>query len=60
VATYAKLEEYLQAFAGGHLNLLILVGEAGIAKSRTVRAALGNSACWIEGNATQGNRVKTV
>ena len=32
--------------------LLILVGEAGIAKSRTVRAALGNSACWIEGNAT--------
>jgi hypothetical protein len=52
VATYARLQEYLHAFAQGHLNLLILVGEAGIAKSRTVRAVLGGSACWIEGNAT--------
>ena len=52
VATYARLHEYLRAFAEGHLNLLILVGEAGIAKSRTVRAVLGGSACWIEGNAT--------
>ena len=52
VATYQKLEEYLHAFAGGHLNLLILVGEAGIAKSRTVRAVLGGATCWIEGNAT--------
>jgi len=52
VVTYARLQEYLRAFAGGHLNLLILVGEAGIAKSRTVRAVLGDSACWIEGNAT--------
>jgi hypothetical protein len=51
VATYAKLEEYVRAFASGHLNLLILVGEGGIAKTRTVRAVLG-SACWIEGNAT--------
>ena len=38
VATYARLHEYLRAFAEGHLNLLILVGEAGIAKSRTVVA----------------------
>jgi hypothetical protein len=52
VATYPKLEEYLRAFASGHFNLLILVGEAGIAKTRTVRAVLGGSACWIEGNAT--------
>src|ERR1700704_3780851 len=52
VATYLKLEEYLRAFAQGHLNLLILVGEAGIAKTRTVRGVLGSSACWIEGNAT--------
>ena len=52
VATYARLQEYLRAFAEGHLNLLILVGAAGIAKSRTVRAVLGGSACWIEGNAT--------
>jgi hypothetical protein len=26
--------------------------QAGIAKTRTVRAALGTAACWIEGNAT--------
>jgi hypothetical protein len=52
VSTYPKLQEYLRAFAGGHLNLLILVGEAGIAKTRTVRGVLGGSACWIEGNAT--------
>src|SRR5207244_7932126 len=51
-STHARLQEYLRAFAEGHLNLLILVGEAGIAKTRTVRAVLGNAACWIEGNAT--------
>lgn len=52
VTTYAKLESYVSAFAQGHLNLVILVGAAGLAKSRTVRAALGNHVCWIEGNAT--------
>jgi hypothetical protein len=52
LATYARLDEYLLAFAQGHLNLLILVGQAGIAKSRSVREALGPGACWIEGNAT--------
>jgi hypothetical protein len=50
--TYRKLEEYLQAFARGHLNLVILVGHAGLAKSRTVRQVLGEPVCWIEGNAT--------
>jgi hypothetical protein len=34
------------------LNLLILVGERGLAKSRSLRAALGGDVCWIEGNAT--------
>jgi hypothetical protein len=52
VTTYAKLHEYLTAFAQGHLNLVILVGPAGLAKSRTVRSLLGNRASWIEGNAT--------
>lgn len=52
LATYAKLHQYLRAFAHGHINLLILIGPAGIAKSRTVREVLGNSACWIQGNAT--------
>jgi hypothetical protein len=52
LATYAKLQEYLSAIAKGHLNLVILVGQAGLAKSRTVRAFLCNRATWIERNAT--------
>ena len=52
VTTYRRLEEYLAAFAGGHLNLLILVGAGGLAKSRSVRAVLDGKGCWIEGNAT--------
>jgi hypothetical protein len=31
---------------------MILVGTGGLAKSRSVRAVLGEKACWIEGNAT--------
>jgi hypothetical protein len=52
LATYERLHAYLRAFARGHLNLLILVGSPGVAKSRSVREALGPGACWIEGNAT--------
>jgi hypothetical protein len=52
LTTYARLGEYLQAFAEGHFHLLILVGAGGLAKSRLVRAVLGEQACWIEGNAT--------
>jgi hypothetical protein len=52
VTSYARLEEYLGAFARGHFHLLILVGHGGLAKSRMVRAALDGKACWIEGNAT--------
>jgi hypothetical protein len=52
VATYARLEGYLRAFAQGHFHLLILVGSGGLAKSRSVRAALDGQGCWIEGNAT--------
>ena len=40
LSTYDRLEAYLGAFAGGHFNLLILVGAGGLAKSRSVRAAL--------------------
>jgi hypothetical protein len=50
--TYERLEAYLRAFADGHFHLLILVGAGGLAKSRSVRAALGGQGCWIEGNAT--------
>ena len=55
VTTYAKLRSYLRAFADGHLGLVILVGERGLAKSRTVRSLLSElrrDSCWIEGNAT--------
>ena len=55
ITTYEKLRSYLEAFAGGHLGLVILVGERGLAKSKTVRSLLlkvGERSCWIEGNAT--------
>jgi hypothetical protein len=52
LSTYDRLEAYLHAFAQGHLNLLILVGSGGLAKSRSVREALRGDGCWIEGNAT--------
>jgi hypothetical protein len=49
---YSELEDYVAAFAAGHINLVILVGPPGLAKSRTVRGVLGTEARWIEGNAT--------
>ena len=50
--TYAELRKYTQAFAQGHLNLLILCGPPGVGKSRSLRAAVGNNVCWIDGNAS--------
>ena len=52
VTTYEELHRFVTAFAEGHLNLLILIGKAGLAKSQSVRRAVGEGACWIEGNAT--------
>jgi hypothetical protein len=52
IHTYRQLEAYISAFASEHINLLILVGAPGLAKTRTVRRVLGKQACWIEGNAT--------
>jgi hypothetical protein len=52
LTTYERLAEYLRAFAEGHFHLMILVGAGGLAKSRSVRAVLGDKGCWIEGNAT--------
>ena len=57
LTTYERLGEYLSAFAKGHFHLMILVGAGGLAKSRSVRAVLGDGkACWIEGNATPFGR----
>lgn len=52
VTTYQRLRRFIEAFREGHLNLLILVGGPGLAKSRTVRQVLDGRGCWIEGNAT--------
>src|SRR5438309_5878323 len=52
VPTYAELEQYVRAFAAGHLNLLMIFGPTGVGKSRCVRQALGNQVCWISGQAT--------
>lgn len=49
---YTKLEEYATKFAAGFFNLLILIGDAGIAKSQTFRQAVGNQALWVEGSAS--------
>src|SRR5713101_4539490 len=52
VPTFAALEQYVQAFAAGHLNLLMIFGHPGAGKSRCVRQALGSQVCWISGQAT--------
>lgn len=53
VETYKQLAEYIQAFAEGHLNLLLVIGRAGLQKTRMIREALGQrSVCWLEGNGT--------
>jgi hypothetical protein len=50
--TYELLDEHIQAFVRGRIQRLILIGDDGVAKSRSVRAALGGKGCWIEGKVT--------
>ncbi len=52
LTSYEQLDQFVRAFADGHLNLLIVVGRAGTAKSHSVRRVVGKKGCWIEGNAT--------
>src|SRR5262249_8569311 len=52
VPSYGALEQYVRAFAAGHLNLLLLFGPPGVGKSRCVRQALGNQVGWLSGQAT--------
>src|SRR5207244_6242753 len=52
LTTYSELEQYVRAFAAGHLNLLMIFGPPGVGKSRCVRQALGNQVCWISGQAS--------
>lgn len=51
--TYEELEGYVRAFSEEYLNLLVVVGSAGLQKTRLIRDTLGHAGtCWIEGNAT--------
>lgn len=50
--TYLELDQFVTAFAEGHINLLILLGGAGLAKSQTIRRAIGDVAGYVEGNAS--------
>ena len=52
VAIFTELEQYVRAFADGHLNLLMIFGPPGVGKSHCVRQALGGQVCWIGGQAT--------
>ncbi len=52
IGSYAELEQFAEAFARESLNLMILVGAAGLQKSRVVRQAVGADATYLEGNAT--------
>ncbi len=50
--SYRELDQFVAAFADGLLNLLVILGRAGVQKSRAVKAAVGGRACWIDGSAT--------
>ena len=52
VRTYGELDQFVEAFAEGLLNLLLIIGRPGVQKSRAVKAAVGERACWIDGSAT--------
>jgi hypothetical protein len=53
VRSYAELGEFVRAFAKGGINLLILVGPPGVAKTQTVKQALeGKDYNLVEGNAS--------
>lgn len=52
VRTYAHLDQFVTAFAAGKLNLLIVVGRPGLAKSQSFKRAVVAGGIWLEGNAT--------
>jgi hypothetical protein len=52
ITTYPELVPFVNAFAAGEINLLILVGGPGLQKSRIMRDAVGPDVCWIAGEAS--------
>lgn len=52
VTTYDAFYKIVKAFAKGTIPLLLIVGEPGTSKSKSVKQALGGKGKWIEGKAT--------
>jgi hypothetical protein len=52
VATYRDLENFVDAFAHGCLNLVLIYGRPGVGKSWTVRNRVGTQAFTINGTAS--------
>lgn len=52
ITTYAELERFAKAFADGNINLLVVVGDGGLQKSRTLQETVPAGSCWIQGNAS--------
>lgn len=52
LTTYDELEKFASSFADGFFNLLIIVGERGLQKSTTIRKAMTEDVCWIQGSAS--------
>src|SRR5262249_35014260 len=52
ITTYDEFRRFVLAFADSCFNLLIVIGGAGLGKTRVVRDAVGPDACWISGNGT--------
>ncbi len=52
IYTYEELIPYLDQFAKGRFNFLVILGWPGLSKSTLIRARMPKSACWITGNTT--------
>jgi hypothetical protein len=52
LTSYRELEDFVDAFANGHLNLLIIYGRPGVGKSSIVRNRAGKHAFTINGTAS--------
>jgi hypothetical protein len=52
VTSYRELDAFVDAFAKGHLNLLIVYGRPGVGKSSIVRKRVGKHAFTINGTAS--------
>ncbi len=50
LSTFSELQTYSRAFAAGHFEVFILLGNPGLAKSTLLRKEMENQECkWLEG-----------